>query len=131
MSNPIVGYEGTVKLNGTTVAWVSNWKIQIQKQQKDLGPFLGDAGAIYTFIASQKITGSVDATIPTGKDAGQTALVSGSINNTPATIELVTTGGYTITIPSGILSNFTMTQDAADTAKATFDFMSNGAFSVV
>lgn len=53
------------------------------------------------------------------------------MNDTTINLVLATTDGYTITVPSGLISTFTITQDGAETVTASFDFRSNGAFSVI
>jgi len=129
--SPIRGYSGTLSVNSTNVGWVSSWEASVETESQEIGPFINDAGRIYAFKTSSRITGSIDATIPNGKDGGQTILVSGGLNDAYLNISLVTTGGYTITIPSGLITNFSITQDAAETVNASFDFMSNGTFTVV
>lgn len=64
------------------------------------------------------------------KDAGQTLLISGALNSAPVSLILVTTGGYTVTIPSGTVSTFSMAQDAGETVTVSFDFSSSGTFTV-
>lgn len=91
---------------------------------------INDGGNTYSYTTSRRLTGTLEAVIPSGKDAGQTALISGAINSGYLDLVLTTTGGYTITVPSGIISNFTMGQDASETVTVSFDFGSNGAFTV-
>ncbi len=91
---------------------------------------INDGGNTYTYTTSRSLTGTLEAVVPAGKDAGQTLLLSGAINSGYLDLVLTTTGGYTITVPSGIISNFTMGQDAAETVTLSFDFRSNGAFTV-
>lgn len=131
MATPIKGYEGSVVINDSiTAAWVKNWEVNLETTEQDIGPFIGDNGQLYTYASSRRLTGKLEATVPSGRDAGQTALISGAVNSTPVHIRLVTTNGYTITITSGIASNFTMGQDAGETIKLSFDFKSNGTFQV-
>lgn len=130
MATPIKGYEGTITAGGTDVAWVSNWEVQLETEEQDIGPFINDGGNTYSYTTSRRLTGTLEAVIPSGKDAGQTALLSGALNSSNMTLVLTTTGGYTITVPSGIISNFTMGQDAEETVTLSFDFRSNGTFTV-
>lgn len=127
---PIKGYEGTITVGGDAVAWVSNWEVQLETEEQDIGPFINDGGNTYSYTTSRRLTGSLEAVIPSGKDAGQTTMLSGAINGSNLTLILATTGGYTVTVPSGIISNFTMGQDASETVTLSFDFRSNGTFSV-
>jgi hypothetical protein len=57
-------------------------------------------------------------------------LISGALNSSILSIVLVTTGGYTVTIPSGTVSGFSMSQDASESVKVNFDFSSSGSFTV-
>lgn len=131
MPTPIKGHEGSLSAGGTNVAWVNNWEIQLDTEEQTAGPFIGDSGNLYTYRTSKRLTGTIEATIPKTKDAGQTILVSGAMNASELDIVLTTTGGYTITIPSGVITSFTMGQDAGETVTASFEFRSNGSFTVV
>jgi len=65
------------------------------------------------------------------KDAGQTAMLSGALNSSLVSIVLVSTGGYTVTIPSGSVGKFTLKQEGKGTVTLSFDFSSSGDFTVV
>jgi hypothetical protein len=110
---------------------VNNWEVQLEVEEAETGPFIGDSGFIYTYTTSRKLTGSLEATVPQNKDTGQTVLLSGALNSTNITLILTTTLGYVVTIPSGIISSFTLGQDAAEAVTLSFDFSSSGSFSVV
>lgn len=130
MAQPIRGYEGTVTIAGITTAFVSDWQVQLDTQEQTEGPFIGDNGNLYTYTTSRKLTGTLNATVPTGKDAGQTAMLSGALNSSLISIVLVTTNGYTVTIPSGTVSKFTLKQEGKGTVTLSFDFSSSGDFDV-
>lgn len=130
MALPIRGYEGTITAQGIETGFVNNWEVSLETEEKTTGPFIGDGGVLYTYTTSRKLTGKLEATIPSGKDAGQTLLISGALNSSPINIELTTTGGYTVTIPSGTISTFSMAQDAAESVTVNFEFSSSGAFTV-
>jgi hypothetical protein len=130
MAEPIRGYDGTITVNGTSTGFVNNWEVSLETEEKTVGPFIGDGGLLYTYTTSRKLTGKLEATIPTGKDAGQTLLISGALNSVGINIILTTTNGYTVTIPSGTISGFSMSQDAAETVKVNFDFSSSGSFTI-
>lgn len=131
MATPIKGYEGSITANGIATGFVNSWEVTLETEEKTVGPFIGDGGVLYTYTTSRKLTGTLEATIPTGKDAGQTLLISGAINSSAITLVLETTNGYTVTIPSGTVSNFSMSQDASESVTVSFDFSSSGTFSVV
>lgn len=130
MGQPIRGYDGTVTVAGIATAFVNDWSVELDTQEQAEGPFIGDNGVLYTYTTSRRLTGSLNATVPIGKDAGQTALLSGALNSTLVSMVLVTTGGYTVTIPSGSIGKFTLAQDAKGTVSLSFDFSSSGTFSI-
>ena len=130
MWQPIRGYDGTVTVAGIATAFVNDWSVELDTQEQTEGPFIGDNGVLYTYTTSRRLTGSLNATVPIGKDAGQTALLSGALNSTLVSMVLVTTGGYTVTIPSGSISKFTLGQDAKGTVSLSFDFASSGSFTI-
>lgn len=92
-------------------------------------PFINDAGTLYSYTTSRKLVGTVEGTIPSGRDAGQTLLVSGAISGANLYFDLQTTNGYRIRT-SGVASAFTMSQDASDSPKISFEFSSVGTFTV-
>jgi hypothetical protein len=127
---PIVGTEGTVTLNSLLTAFIKGWEISLDITEQTAGPYIGDGGKLYPYQVSNNLKGKIDADIPKSKDSGQTAMINAGINGTKVPIELVTTDGYTITIPSGIVSGFQMNQDASNTVKISFDFKSFGGYTV-
>lgn len=130
MASPIRGYEGSISAQGVDTGFVNNWEVSLETEEKSVGPFIGDGGLLYTYTTSRKLKGKIEATIPTGKDSGQTVLISGALNSSPINIVLVTTGGYTVTVPSGTISGFSMSQDAAESIKVNFEFSSSGTFTI-
>ncbi len=130
MGQPIRGYDGTVTLAGLATAFVTDWQVQLDTQEQTEGPFIGDNGVLYTYTTSRKLSGTLNATVPIGKDAGQTAMLSGALNSSLVSIVLVSTGGYTVTIPSGSVSKFTLKEEAKGTVTLSFDFSSSGSFTV-
>lgn len=130
MAEPIKGHEGTVKANGVLTGFVSTWEVSLESEEKTVGPFIGDE-TIYTYTTSRRLTGSIEAMVPRGRDSGQTTLLSGALSGGTVALELVTTEGYTITVPSGSVSTFTMAQDAAENITLNFDFSSSGTFTVL
>ena len=129
MSTPLRGYEGSITAASEAVTWVSNWSLSLETEQTEIGPFISDGGTKYTFTSSRKLTGSIEATIPSGTDTGQTELLSGAINGSNVALVLTMTGGYTINL-TAIVNNFEMSQDAEDTNTLSFDFESTGGFTI-
>lgn len=130
MAQPIKGYEGTVTVEGVGTGFINSWEVSLETDEKTVGPFIGDNGVLYTYTTSRVLQGTIEATIPVGKDAGQTLLLSGALNSSLVAIVLATTGGYTVTLPSGTVTTFTMAQDAGETVTVSFDFSSSGTFTV-
>lgn len=130
MAQPIVGSSGTVTIASVGAIWINKWEVSQETTEKEIGPFLGDTNT-YVITTQRRLQGNIEATVPNGKDAAQTLLLSGAINGSYVSIVLATTGGYTVTVPSGQVSNFNLSQDAADTVKITFDWKSSGAYSIV
>lgn len=133
MATPIKGYEGTVTIAdgavGQLATWISSWEVSLETEEKTVGPFINDNGTLYTYTTSRKLKGKIEATIPSGRDAAQTLLVSGAMSGANLYFDLVTTNGYRIRT-SGVASAFTMNQDASDSPKISFEFGSVGTFVV-
>lgn len=129
---PIRGFAGTITAGAadTPVGWITSWEVSVESDNQTIGPFINDNGQMYTYNTSTSLNGSFDGVVPSSKNAGQTVLVSGGLNSTYVKLVLTTTGGYTITVPSGLITSFTLGQDAGETASFSADFMSNGSFTV-
>lgn len=130
MSQPIRGFEGEVVISDIATGFISNWQLQIDRQEQVEGPFIGDNGTLYPYTTTTKYTGSLSATIPSGKDSGQTALLSGALNGSYISMRLTSTGGYTFTIPSGNMTKVTVKQEAKGTVTLDADFSVLGTISV-
>lgn len=126
----IKGYEGTITVSGVSVLWANSWEATIETEELSLGPFINDNGRTYSTTTSRTMTGTIEVTVPKNKDTGQGVLVTAVQDGNPRQIVLTTTLGYTITIPSGIITSFNMTQDAAESITASFDFRDSGGFTI-
>lgn len=126
----IKGYEGSITVSGVQVLWANSWEANVETEELDIGPFINDGGKTYTTTSSRTMTGTIEVTVPKNKDSGQTALVAATLDGNPREIVLTTTFGYVITIPSGIITNMSMTQDAAESITASFDFRDSGGFTI-
>lgn len=129
MAQPIRGYDGTITVSGITAGFINNWEITLETEEKEVGPFISD-NQVYVYSTTRKLTGKLEATIPASKDTAQTTLISGALNGSYLALVLATTTGYTVTIPSGIVSSFNMAQDAAETVKISFDFRASGSYTI-
>lgn len=128
---PIKGFDGTVTVAGQDVAWISEWEVNLEVEEQTVGPFIGDNGNKYTFVTSRELSGTFTGTVPSGKDAGQTAIISGALNGNYVSISLVTNTGYTVTVPSGLITTFGLTQTGEESIGITAEFRSSGSFTVV
>lgn len=124
----IKGYEGSITISGVNVLWANTWEAQIETEELEIGPFIGDGGKTYSTTTSRKLTGSIEVTVPKNKDTGQGHLLAAAQDGNPRQIVLTTTFGYTLTIASGIITGATMGQDAKETVTMSFDFRDSGGF---
>lgn len=133
MATPIFGYSGTVTIansvSGVLATWISSWEASLETQEKTIGPFINDNGTEYTYVASRKLKLKLEAVVPSGRDAAQTLLVSGAVTGATLFFDLQTTNGYRVQT-SGTASGFTLTQDASDTPKLSFEATSTGTFNI-
>lgn len=93
--------------------------------------FIGDNGDTYIITTKRSIKGTLEGNVPSGKDAGQTALISSIMNGGYVQVVLTETNGYTITVPSGLVTSIKKGQDAAETVTISAEFRNNGAFTIV
>lgn len=131
----IRGLDGWLKVRTSAsgyenVRFVSSWNASLQTAQVDQGPFLNDDGKIYTFTTSKRITGSFDVTLPINRTDVHTALINAANSGIEVGLRLISKGGYTWTVPSGILTNYNVTNSAGDAVTMSFDFTDNGGFTV-
>lgn len=133
MATPIQGYLGTVTIansaSGVLATWISSWEASLETQEKTVGPFINDGGTEYTYTTSRKLKIKFEATVPSGRDAGQTLLVSGAVSGATLFFDLQTTNGYRVQT-SGVATTFTLNQDASDTPKMSFEATSTGTFTI-
>jgi hypothetical protein len=129
---PIRGFAGTITIGAsdTPVGWISSWEVSVENDNQTIGPFINDGGAMYTYNTAVSLNGSFDGVVPSGKNAGQTLLVTNATGSTYVKLVLTTTGGYTITVPSGLITSLTLGQDAGETTSISADFMANGNFTI-
>jgi hypothetical protein len=130
------GIEGYLKIyNSATssydnVDFVSQWQASLRTNQVDAGPFLNDGGKMYTFTTTKRINGSFQITLPTDNRATHTRLINVSNSGEYIAIKLVAKAGYTMAVPSAIITGYQITNAANNEVTMSFDFMDNGGFSV-
>lgn len=132
----VKGIEGYLKIyNPTTsgydnVDFVSQWQASLRTNQVDAGPFLNDNGKMYTFTTTKRINGSFQITLPVDNRTTHTRLINVSNSGEYLAVKLVAKSGYTMIIPSAILTGYQITNAANNEVTMSFDFMDNGGFSV-
>lgn len=132
----VKGIEGYLKIKNVSgsgydnVKFVSQWQASLQTQQVDAGPFLNDNGKMYTFTTTKRVNGSFQVTLPVAQQDTHTRLINISNSGEYIGIALVSKGGYTMTIPSAIITGYQLTNAANDQVTVSFDFMDNGGFTV-
>jgi len=136
MGTIIKGLDGWLKIKASgsnqfvNARFITQWTATLATSQVDQGPFLNDDGRIYTFTTSKRITGSFDVTIPTDRTDIHTSLINSANSGIEVGLRLISRGGYTWEIPSGILTGYNVTNGAGDAVTMSFDFTDNGGFTV-
>lgn len=132
----VKGIEGYLSIKNAAnngydnVNFVSQWQASLQTQQVDAGPFLNDDGRMYTFTTTKRVNGSFQVTLPLSKQDTHTRLINISNSGDYIGMSLISKGGYTMVIPSAIITGYQLTNAANDQVTVSFDFMDNGGFTV-
>lgn len=132
----IKGLDGWLKIkasgsdNYINARFISQWQASLNTNQVDQGPFLNDGGKVYSFTTTKRITGSFDVTLPINRTDVHTALINSANSGIEVGVRLISKGGYTWDIPSGILTGYSVTNSAGDAVTMSFDFSDNGGFTV-
>lgn len=131
----IKGLDGWLKIKVSATGYenarfVSQWQASLAATSVDAGPFLNDDGKIYSFTTSKRITGSFDVTLPTNRTDIHTALINCANSGIEVGLRLISKGGYTWDVPSGILSGYSVTNAAGGAVTISFNFTDNGGFTV-
>jgi hypothetical protein len=132
----IKGLDGWLKIKASgsndyvNARFISQWQATLNTSQVDQGPFLNDNGKIYTFTTTKRITGSFDVTLPINRTDVHTSLINAANSGIEVGLRLISKGGYTWEVPSGIITGYNVTNSAADAVTMSFDFTDNGGFSL-
>jgi len=110
--------------------FISQWQATVNTQVVKVGPYLNDNGRTYSFTTSRNITGTFDVNLPTVREDIHTALVTAATSGIDVGLRLISKGGFTWKIPSGIISTYSVTNNATGVVTMTFNFEDNGGFSV-
>lgn len=134
---PIRGFDGKVEQGGTPTALlsVSSWDADIDIDITVQGPFLNDGGKKYKVRGGTDCKGKIKAHVGAGKDASITAIVTALTGGTDINLVLTqgVTGvnvGYTLTVPTAVITKVKPSQDSKNGATFEIDFESNGTFTL-
>lgn len=128
------GWDGsvTITISGSpsTMGKVKKWSASVDFAEKTEGPFIGGDGTTEVATISKSLKGKLEAVIPVGRDAGQTALLTHALAMGEFALSLVEEGGYTVSVDTAKISGLMIDNDGADTSKITFDFKNSGTFDI-
>lgn len=132
----IRGLDGWLKIkasgsnNYINARFITSWQASLTTSQVSAGPFLNDGGRIFSFTTTKQLNGSLDVTLPIGRNDIHSALLNHANSGIDIGLRLISKSGYTWEIPSGILTGYNVTNSAGDAVTISFDFIDNGGFSV-
>jgi hypothetical protein len=135
---PIRGFDGAVSQGAspTALLGITDWSAEIDLEITTDGPFLNDSGTKYKTRGGKDIKGTAKGKVPSGKDANQTDVINALINGTDLNIVLrqgdaaASDLAYTVTIPTAVVNNVKLGQDAKNGATIEFSFEGSGSFTV-
>ena len=136
---PMRGYDGKVEQGATPtpLLGVESWEADVDVEVTKVGPFLNDGGKVYKIRGGQDCKGKAKCSVPDGKDANQTALITALTNGDDIKLILTQgeqgtgTGGYVLTIATAIISKVKPSQDSKGGPALEFEFEANGGFTIV
>jgi len=124
------GFEGTVTASGINVAKVKKWSADVKFKTVEEGPFIGSTGETEVVATTKTISGKLECVIPSGKDAGQTALITQAMALGTVALTLTETSGYTVTIATATIEGIAFDTSGDSSAKVSFDWRNNGSFTI-
>jgi hypothetical protein len=136
MATIIKGLDGWLKIKASGSAnfvhtkFISQWQATLNSAQVDKGPFLNDEGRVYSFTSTKRISGTFDVTLPINRTSVHSSLINSANSGIEVGIRLISKGGYTWEIPSGIITGYSVTNSAGDAVTMSFNFTDSGGFTV-
>ncbi len=128
------GFEGsvtiTIGMDDTVVGKVRKWSAEVTFKEQEEGPFIGSDGTTEVVSVSKMLKGKLECAIPSGGDAGQTALLTQALALGSFQLDLVEDDGYTINVPTAKVSGLAFDNDGGGTPKLSFDFRNSGSFTI-
>lgn len=134
MALGLQGWDGsvtiTISASPTVMGKVSKWSASVDFKEVEEGPFIGGDGSTEVQSVSKMLKGKLECTVPIGRDAGQTALITQALAFGDFELTLVEADGYTIDLPVAKVSSLAFENAGDDTAKVSFDFRNSGTFTI-
>lgn len=132
MPTPIQGPAGKVTQGtaDTALIFISSWDGDITQATETIGPFLNDSGTLYESRTSLALKASIKGAVPSGKDASQTAIITALTGGADIKMQLISTGGYTVSCTTMLVESLKLGHDAKGTASFEASLKNNGAFTV-
>lgn len=130
MSLPIQGKDGKVTQGtaDTALLFITSWDGEMDQATETQGPFLNDNGTLYQSRTSLSLKAGIKGAVPSGKDASQTAIITALTGGADIKMQLISTGGYTISCTTMLVQNVKLGHDAKGTATFEASVLNNGAF---
>lgn len=133
MPAPIAGTAGTVKTGvtpGVSVLYLTSVEYEIEQEVEESGPYISDPNTTRT-RTGLKVSGSGEGVLVTPLDPGVKSIRTAIMTGADIRIEIKSTGGETLTIPTAIITNYASGLDAeGGSVPVSFDFEGSGAFTL-
>jgi hypothetical protein len=114
MPTPLKGTAGTLTHNGVSITWVGKWDTKPKVSTATQGPYVGDANE-YEVSGGIITDFDIEADVPSGKDAAQTAMLASLMGQTNEPLVLTQTGGYTATFSAPLYKSGSLGVNAKGT----------------
>jgi len=126
---PLHGKNGNVKNGTNAVADIDNWKLDTERDEKEISAF-GDAALPYKSWLMGLIgcSGSLAGRLNMGDTNGQLAMWQSMTSDTALTLHLITTTGHEFQV-SAFIKKHGADVKLNDTENVSFDFRVTGAAS--
>jgi len=137
MATLISGTEGLVQIGPsnapTTIAFVREFSVETKTEMNTRGPYIGDT-TLYKTRKGKTSSGTISADVPSGRDAGQTAMLAIHEGATNVRLKLVGgagSTGYTYTAPNAGCSGVKFTGKAEEGYGLEFSFEDMDGYTLV
>jgi hypothetical protein len=115
--------------SSTAVGFIGEWEAECDVEIKVQGPFIGD-NTKHKLRGGKDCKGSMSGFVPAGTDAGQQDVIDAFNGDDDIRLELVQDDGYTLLIPTAIISKVKIGQKAEEGVPISFDFEASGGYTL-